>query len=84
MQKIYQDVVERLFLTLFEEEARLKQKNPPVLVANAWPPWPWPPWEGDDGEDDDNKPVNQTKRAHELAKKVLKFESQIANVSLDL
>jgi endothelin-converting enzyme len=49
---------------------------------NVWPPWPWPPW----GDDDDGKTPKPDKpeTAHELAKKVLKFEGQIANASLDL
>ncbi|KAL0063326.1 hypothetical protein AAF712_009821 [Marasmius tenuissimus] len=58
---------------------------------DSWPPWPWPPWGGggDDDDDDDGgdgrkKPVNQRKRAHKLAKGVLKLESQIARASLDL
>ncbi len=50
---------------------------------NVWPPWPWPPW-GEEGDGDKDEPVNQTERAHKLAKKVVKFESKIAKASLDL
>jgi endothelin-converting enzyme len=49
---------------------------------NVWPPWPWPPW--GDGDDDDTPKPDKPESAHELATKVLKFESQIANASLDL
>lgn len=87
---MYKDVLERLLLTLAEEEDILKQKALANLVSNEetahyWPPWPWPPWgDDDDGDDGEKDPINQTERAHKLAKKVLKFESQLANASLDL
>lgn len=51
-----------------------------------WPPWPWPPWEGeDDDEDSDSrKPAEDPfSRAHELAREVVKFESEIADATLD-
>lgn len=50
--------------------------------VTVWPPWPWPPW-GDDDNDDKDK-LNKTERARILAKKVVKFESRIADASLDL
>lgn len=69
----------------------VSDKATPLIVnqdsANVWPPWPWPPWgdtPDDDGGDDDKGPVNRTKRAHKLAKQVIKFESLLANASLDL
>lgn len=39
---------------------------------------------GDNKDEGDKKPVNKTERAHELAKKVVKFEGEIARASLDL
>ncbi|KAJ7184253.1 Metalloprotease [Mycena filopes] len=81
---IYQDVVERLLYTLSEEEEKLQRKPPtPTLVNNAevWPSWPWPPWDGPD--DDEGEKPNRTETAHKLAKQVVKFESRIANVTLD-
>lgn len=50
-------------------------------ASKLWPPWPWPPW---DDPEDDKPEINQTEKAHKLAKKVLKFEGQIAKYSLDL
>ncbi|KAJ6608579.1 hypothetical protein B0H10DRAFT_2166528 [Mycena sp. CBHHK59/15] len=82
---VYQSVVERLLLTLSEEEEKLQQRANSRLVdngdANVWPDWPWPPW-GDDGDDDEEKP-NRTEIAHKLAKQVLKFETRLADASLD-
>lgn len=52
----------------------------------VWPPWPWPPWDGedDDKDDDTRKPANDPfLRAHELAREVVKFESEIAAATLD-
>ncbi|KAJ7168203.1 hypothetical protein C8R43DRAFT_1121386 [Mycena crocata] len=79
---VYQDVVERLLYTLSEEEEKLMQRPTQTLVdnTNLWPSWPWPPWDGDDGEED--KP-NRTETAHKMAKEVLKFETRLANASLD-
>ncbi|KAG6371391.1 Metalloprotease [Boletus reticuloceps] len=54
---------------------------------HVWPPWPWPPWDGedDDESDDSRKPAEDPfLRAHELAREVVKFESEIAAVTLDL
>lgn len=86
-------------MTLADAEDNASQqeirRDSPVLVSNEdsdnWPPWPWPPWEGDDDDDDDDdeddgsgKRVNKTLRAHELAKKIVKFERKLAQASLDL
>ena len=67
------------------------RRNSPILVSNedfnTWPPRPWPPWEGDDGDSDDDEggePINRTLGAHELAKKIVKFERKLAQASLDL
>jgi endothelin-converting enzyme len=81
--KIYQDVVERLLLTLSEEEEKLQQHPTPTLVDNSqiWPSWPWPPWDGPD-DDEEEKP-NRTEAAHKLAKQVIKFETRLANATLD-
>lgn len=90
IKKVYKQVVERLLLTLAEESTKLYDADKLQLVSqgeagseNVWPPWPWPPW-GEGDEPDKDKPVNQTERAHILAKKVVKFESKIAKASLDL
>lgn len=48
-----------------------------------WPPWPWPPWDGDDGDGGDNEP-SKRRDMRKLAKKVVDFESNIAEASLDL
>ena len=69
------------------------RRDSPVLVSNedpnTWPPRPWPPWDGDGGGDEDEgdgggKRANKTLRAHELAKKIVKFERKLAQASLDL
>jgi endothelin-converting enzyme len=87
IRKIYQDVIERLLATLFDEVEDVTEKRANVFVQqdageHVWPPWPWPPW-GDDDDDKSPKP-DKPMTPHELAKKVLKFESQIAKASLDL
>ncbi|KAJ7702313.1 Metalloprotease [Mycena rosella] len=80
---IYQDVVERLLFTLSEEEEKLQRLPTPTLVDNThlWPSWPWPPWDGDGGEEEE-KP-NRTEAAHKMAKQVVKFETRLAQASLD-
>ncbi|KAI0363474.1 Metalloprotease [Pilatotrama ljubarskyi] len=84
---LYQTVLERLLLTLDEEDDKLLPESPSKLVVHeerlrVWPPWPWPPW----GDDDDSKdePVNRTERAYKLAKGIIDFEKKVANASLDL
>ncbi|RDB20946.1 Endothelin-converting enzyme 1 [Hypsizygus marmoreus] len=86
---VYRSVVERLILALVEEEESLSQTQAPILAtnqdSNVWPPWPWPPWgDGEDDKDKPGKPVNQTRRAHELSKKVVDLERRLAKASLDL
>ncbi|THH29635.1 hypothetical protein EUX98_g4545 [Antrodiella citrinella] len=89
---LYRNVLERLLLTLHEEEdaeSTVMESVPGLVVheerLRVWPPWPWPPWDGDDGDkDDDKKPINRTEEAHKLAKRIIKFEKKIANASLDL
>jgi endothelin-converting enzyme len=89
VREMYRRVLERLIVSLTEEESKFMQKKRDALVNQAesvWPPWPWPPWGDDDGggdEDEDPKP-NRTVDAHKLAEKVLQLESKIAAVSLDL
>ena len=89
---LYREVLERLLLTLDDEEDKLQsadvklEQNPGLVVheerLRVWPPWPWPPWgDDDDGED---KPENRTTRAKKLSKAVIEFEKKIANASLDL
>ncbi|KAH9484148.1 Endothelin-converting enzyme-like protein [Psilocybe cubensis] len=86
--EVYNIVLERLLITLTEEEEESADSHSQSSVLttneehNVWPPWPWPPWGGDD--DSDKKPVNRTLEAQKLAKKVVKFESKIAQASLDL
>ncbi|KAJ7724074.1 hypothetical protein DFH07DRAFT_871903 [Mycena maculata] len=80
--EVYQSVVERLLFTLSEEEDKLQQATPTLVEnANVWPSWPWPPYPDDD-DDEDEKP-NRTEIAHKLAKEVIKFETRLANASLD-
>ncbi|KAF7338682.1 Endothelin-converting enzyme 1 [Mycena venus] len=82
--EIYQNVVERLLFTLSEEEDKLQRLPTPTLVDNTqpWPSWPWPPWDSPD-DDDDKEKSNRTETAHKLAKQVIKFETRLANASLD-
>jgi hypothetical protein len=87
IRELYQSVLERLLLTLDEKTKKQSPRHSRVLVEgqndqDIWPPWPWPPWDGDDGGDEDKR--KPAERAHDLAKGVIKFESQIANASLDL
>ncbi|KAJ3726361.1 hypothetical protein DFJ43DRAFT_1195956 [Lentinula guzmanii] len=92
IRAVYQNVLEQLLLAVSEEDEQKVQrpfKASPALVqqSSIWPPWPWPPWGGDDDGDNDDggkPPRNATKRAHELAKEVVNFETQIARASLDL
>ncbi|KAI0647206.1 Metalloprotease [Trametes meyenii] len=85
--ELYENVLERLLLSLDDEEETLQPKQFSKLVVHeerlrVWPPWPWPPWgDDDDGKDD---PVNRTERAHKLANNIIEFEKKIANASLDL
>jgi endothelin-converting enzyme len=87
IRDVYRDVIERLLSTLAEDDngdvttimtdTLVQQDN----SENAWPPWPWPPW-GDD--DDGEAPKPKPESPHILARKVLEFESRIAEASLDL
>ncbi|KAG1748986.1 Metalloprotease [Suillus paluster] len=91
---VYQDVIERLLSSLRDDKV-LSQQNPGVILQteqledNVWPPWPWPPWD-EDGDDDDNEdgrersPEDPFQNARELAQKVVKFETEIADATLDL
>lgn len=96
MLSVYQDVIERLLVTLRDDEVmdmtdlsseRLHiQTEQLEKEERIWPPWPWPPWDGeDDDEDDDSrKPAHDPfLKAHELAREVIKFESEIADATLD-
>ncbi|KAF7359341.1 Endothelin-converting enzyme 1 [Mycena sanguinolenta] len=80
--QVYQNIVARLLYTLSEEEEKLQQNPTPSFTENdrTWPSWPWPPW--DTPEDEEEKP-NRTEIAHKLAKKVVKFETRLANATLD-
>lgn len=95
IREIYQDVIEKLLLSLAEDDDDDELSIPQPLVAQdtaktsgLWPPWPWPPW--DDPEDDEPIPgipkpkPDPKERAKQLAKGVLEFESDIAKASLDL
>lgn len=90
IRKVYKDVVERLLLVLTEEEEKDISQSSPVLVDNdddtVWPPWPWPPWgdDDDDGHKGDDKGGNRSQEIRILAKKVVAFESKLAQASLDL
>ncbi|RDX56605.1 Metalloprotease [Lentinus brumalis] len=87
--ELYRDVLERLLLTLDDEDDSMdvKPAQEPGLVVHeerlrVWPPWPWPPW----GDDDDGgeKPENRSQRAKKLSTAIIEFEKKIANASLDL
>ncbi|EPT06082.1 Metalloprotease [Fomitopsis schrenkii] len=96
--ELYQEVLERLLVTLSQEEEYVDATKVPVTTSGeepvyqerlrVWPPWPWPPWGGDDdgdhdGGDHDSGPMDPEK-AHKVAKNIIKFEKAIADVSLDL
>ncbi|KAF7295323.1 Endothelin-converting enzyme 1 [Mycena indigotica] len=76
---IYQNVIERLFKTLLDEED--KPPTPTLVENDAWPSWPWPPWDPDDEPDKDK--TNNTEKARQLAEDVVAFETKLANVTLD-
>lgn len=94
---VYQDVIERLLVTLRDDEVMGMTNLPSERLhtilqteqledeERVWPPWPWPPWDGEDDEDDDSrKPTDDPfLRARELAREVVKFESEIAAATLD-
>ncbi|KAH7929791.1 zincin [Leucogyrophana mollusca] len=76
-----------------EKDASLPKHAPMVIQAeqtedsdHVWPPWPWPPWDGDDDQhrDSPKPPRDPLQRAHELAKQVVDFETEIAEATLDL
>ena len=87
----FQNVIEILLYVLTESEGSEKtvQTKPTFVVvnedANVWPPWPWPPW-GDDDDDPDmpKDPTDRRRRAHRLAKQVVRLERRLAKASLDL
>lgn len=96
---IYQGVIERLLVALRDDEVMGSSTTPhapsSVVVQaegmedseHVWPPWPWPPWDDDDNDSDDDghkKPRDPFFRARELAQQVVKFESEIAQATLDL
>ncbi|CCL99342.1 uncharacterized protein FIBRA_01360 [Fibroporia radiculosa] len=92
--ELYQSVLERLLLTLADEEENLDVSTIQEHAASdfvvhedrlrVWPPWPWPPWGGDEDGDQDNQEPMSPEKARKLAKHIIKFEKAIANVSLDL
>ena len=99
MLSVYQDVIERLLVTLRDDEVIRKTNHPSERLhitlqteqledeERVWPPWPWPPWDGKDDDDnpDSRKPAEDPfLRAHELAREVVRFESDIAAATLDL
>lgn len=95
---IYQDVIERLLDSLRDDEVihSVKADHSPSIVLQAeeledservWPPWPWPPWdkERDEGDNsDDRRPYEPFFNARALAQQVVRFESEIAEATLDL
>ena len=96
--ELYQDVLERLLITLSKEEEYIDVSKVSIATRDeqpvyqerlrVWPPWPWPPWGGDDdgdhdGDDDEPGPLDPEK-AHKIAKNIIKFEKAIADASLDL
>ncbi|KXN90536.1 Endothelin-converting enzyme 1 [Leucoagaricus sp. SymC.cos] len=98
IRKLYQTVVERLLTILDDgsdeleglepiENAKQSSFSVKEKTQRVWPPWPWPPWDGDDGGGDggggEDKPPKH-RDIHGLAKKVVDFESKLAQASLDL
>jgi endothelin-converting enzyme len=81
---VYQTTLESLLFALSKEEETSEELSALNINADSetWPPWPWPPWGEDD--DDSDEPVNRTRRARKLAKKVIELEKQLAAASLDL
>ncbi|KAH7889832.1 Metalloprotease [Phlebopus sp. FC_14] len=93
--RTYQDVIERLLITLRDEEILSASDDHASLLVQTegledservWPPWPWPPWDGEDdnNDEDDKRPDDPFLRAHELAQQVVRFEADIADATLDL
>ncbi|KAF5358499.1 hypothetical protein D9756_001692 [Leucocoprinus leucothites] len=95
-RKLYQTVVERLLTILddgsdLDDELGLAQDDKQTRFSTKektqriWPPWPWPPWDGDDdgGDGGEDEPPRH-RDIHGLAKKVVEFESKMAQASLDL
>jgi endothelin-converting enzyme len=84
----FQTVVEGFIFALAESEQTSQHTSATFVMnegENAWPPWPWPPWGDEDGDTDkDKEPVDRRRRAHKLAKQVVKLERRLANASLDL
>lgn len=97
---VYQDVIERLLVVLRDDEIvnSSEDADRPSVVLHAeeledservWPPWPWPPWGGDEGDSDSGHDRKQPThdpffRARELSQQVIRFESEIAEATLDL
>ncbi|KAI0727183.1 metalloprotease [Fomitopsis betulina] len=95
--ELYQEVLERLLVTLSKEEEYIDAIKGPVTTSDeepvyqerlrVWPPWPWPPWGGDDDGDhdgDDGSGPMDPEKAHKVAKNIIKLEKAIADASLDL
>ncbi|EKM82802.1 hypothetical protein AGABI1DRAFT_68768 [Agaricus bisporus var. burnettii JB137-S8] len=92
IRKLYQAVIER-FLTILDDEQDAnimdtshKQEGFSVQQEGEkmWPPWPWPPWDEDGDDDDGDTRPPKRRNLHKLAKKVVDFESNMAEASLDL
>ncbi|KAG9318324.1 Metalloprotease [Chiua virens] len=97
---IYQDVIEKLLVTLRDDEVvdvlNMPNGRPNSMLQTGqledeervWPPWPWPPWDreedGKDGDDDTRQTEDPFRKARELARGVVKFESEVAAATLDL
>lgn len=92
---MYQDVIERLLSSLRDDKVLSEDNLGTVFQTeeleeseHVWPPWPWPPWD-EDGDDDnedgrERHPGDPFQNARELAQKVVKFETEIADATLDL
>ncbi|KAG5716301.1 Endothelin-converting enzyme 1 [Termitomyces sp. T112] len=85
----YKQAIERLLLTLSEEDDKLRDvetsESVTIQESDVWPPWPWPPWdEDDDDKGGDKKPTNRTERVHKIAQKIITLEKRLAEASLDL
>ncbi|KAI6127044.1 hypothetical protein F5141DRAFT_1249521 [Pisolithus sp. B1] len=96
---IYQDVIKCLLVTLHDDEVinDLEDADQLSIILQAekledsecvWPPWPWPLWNSHKGDCNNSKDCKPTHdpffQVCELSQQVIRFESDIAEATLDL
>ncbi|KAH8829537.1 endothelin-converting enzyme 1 [Flagelloscypha sp. PMI_526] len=80
--------LEESILDVYRERRKALPQDPAPFYSlrsqgNDESDWPWPwPWPG--GDDDKTPPVNETERILNLTRKMVDFETALANASLDL